>query len=270
MRLALGTQGWAYADWVGPMYDAGTRQSEFLRAYAREFDTVEVVSTLYGTPRPVVLRRWAAQVPAHFTFSLKLVREITHDRHLVRSEALLDEFVTSARVLGPQLEAILIQMPPDFGPSEIEALEAFVARLPDDVRWTVELRDAAWFEGSTRERVREILASRDVALTITDSVFVPLETMLDELRASPASHAYLRWLGRRDDVAVFSSVTIDRHERVARWAEALRADAPRRRRISGYVNNHYSGHAPATVRDLLAALEIPHERPGRIEQTSLF
>ena len=252
------------------MYDAGTRQDAFLRAYAREFETVEVVSTLYGTPKPEILRRWAAQVPPSFTFSLKLVREITHDRHLVRCEALLDEFVTSARALGPQLEAILVQMPPDFAPAEIGALEAFVALLPDDVRWTVELRDPGWFEADVRLRVRELLASRDIAPVVTDSVFVPLETMLDELRASTAPHAYIRWLGRRDAVSRFGEVTIDRADRVTRWAEAIRATSPRRERISGYVNNHYSGHAPATVRDLYAALGIAHERPARIEQTSLF
>jgi hypothetical protein len=36
------------------------------------------------------------------------------------------------------------------------------------------------------------------------------------------------------------------------------------------VNNHYQGHSPATVRALYAALGIPHARPERVQQTSLF
>ena len=34
-RLALGTQGWSYPDWVGPMYDAGTRPGDYLARVRR-------------------------------------------------------------------------------------------------------------------------------------------------------------------------------------------------------------------------------------------
>ena len=37
-----------------------------------------------------------------------------------------------------------------------------------------------------------------------------------------------------------------------------------------YVNNTYHGHSPATVRMLYDALGIPHRRPKRIEQPTLF
>ncbi|MBV9407323.1 MAG: DUF72 domain-containing protein, partial [Candidatus Eremiobacteraeota bacterium] len=57
---------------MGPMYDAGTRPEGYLRDYAEEFASVEVDSTFYGTPQPERVLRWAAQVPDHFTFALKL------------------------------------------------------------------------------------------------------------------------------------------------------------------------------------------------------
>lgn len=252
------------------MYDAGTRPEGYLRAYAAEFSSVEIDSTFYGTPPPERLQRWAAQVPATFTFALKLPREITHDRRLLGAARALTEFVASAAVLGDRLEAILVQLAPDFGPAELGALQGFVAALPEGPRWAIEVRDAAWFDGDARLRLREALAARGVALAITDGTFVPLEVMLEELRAPTAPHAYLRWLGRRDAVQRFDRVVIDRRERVARWAAAIGEAAPRLHRISGYVNNHYAGHSPAIVRDLYAALGIAHTRPARIEQTSLF
>lgn len=252
------------------MYDAGTRSEGYLRGYAREFGSVEVDSTFYGTPPPERVRKWAAQVPGDFTFALKLPREITHDRRLLASAALVDEFVASADELGDQLEAILIQLAPDFAPAELGALQEFVAALPGGPRWALEVRDPAWLEGDVRARLRETLGSREVALAVTDGTFVPLETMLAELREPTAPHAYVRWLGRRDAVQRFDAVQFDRGPEIARWADAIRAAAPRLTRLSGYANNHYTGHSPATIRAVYAALGLPHQRPTRIEQTSLF
>lgn len=269
-RIALGTQGWAYADWVGPMYDAGTRPEGYLRAYAREFGSVEVDSTFYGTPQPERVRRWAAQVPDGFTFALKLPREITHDRRLLAARALVDEFVASALLFEDKLEAILIQTAPDFVPAEIDAVEAFVRELPAGPRWALELRDRDWFHGETHRRLRDALGTHGVALAVTDGPFVPLEAMLHELRRPTASHAYLRWLGTRETFATFDSVRADRSDRVAQWIAAIRDAAPSLSRIAGYANNQYAGHSPGSIRAILAALGIAHERPARIEQTSLF
>jgi len=105
--LALGTQGWSYPGGTGAVYDAGAEPASVLGEYAREYARVEVVSTFYGAPAPERLLRWAQSVPAHFTFALKLPREISHDRRLVGCERLVEEFFASAAALGPQLEAVL-------------------------------------------------------------------------------------------------------------------------------------------------------------------
>jgi uncharacterized protein YecE (DUF72 family) len=251
------------------MYDAGTRSDRFLRAYAREFSTVEVDSTFYGTPPLERVRGWLAAVPPAFTFALKVPREITHERRLVGCEALLEEFTASALAFGAQLEGALLQLPPDFAPDSIEALLAFVSRLRPGIRWTVELRDPAWFDAPL-PRVRAALGERNIALALTDGTFVPLDVMLAQLDAPIADHAYLRWLGVRDAVTRFDRVIFDRSDRLRRWANAVKQAAPRLTRVSGYVNNHYAGHSPAIVRAFYAELGIPHTEPPRIEQTSLF
>ncbi len=267
--MALGTQGWAYPDWVGTMYDAGTRPDRFLRAYAREFGTVEVDSTWYGTPPLERVRAWRATVPPTFTFALKVPREITHERRLIGCAELIDEFVASALAFESQLEGALLQMPPDFAPEGMDALLAFLPRLREGIRWTVEVRDPAWF-GEPLPRLRDALGSRGIALAVTDGTFVPLDTMLEQLESPTAEHAYLRWLGVRDAVTKYDKVIFDRSDRLRRWARAVKIAAPRLRRVSGYVNNHYAGHSPAVVRAFYAELGIPHDVPPRIEQTSLF
>src|SRR5438045_3094150 len=50
MSILIGTQGWNYSAWVGPLYPAGTRTSEFVPAYARAFRAVGVAATFYAVP----------------------------------------------------------------------------------------------------------------------------------------------------------------------------------------------------------------------------
>jgi uncharacterized protein YecE (DUF72 family) len=252
------------------MYDAGTRPEGYLREYAEEFGSVEIDSTFYGTPPPERVRKWAAQVPDDFTFAVKLPREITHERRLLESRALVEEFVASALEFGDKLEAILIQTAPDFVPTEIDAVESFVRELPAGPRWAFEVRDRDWFHGEVHGRLRDALGTHGVALAVTDGPFVPLETMLHELHRPTASHAYLRWLGVNNSVARFDALVIDRDAEIAQWADAIRDAAPQLARLAGYANNQYAGHAPGTIRQLYAALGVAHERPARIKQPSLF
>lgn len=252
------------------MYDAGTRPSDYLREYAEEFCSLEIDATVYGTPPPERVRKWAAHVPDGFTFALKTPREITHERRLIDARGLVEELVASALEFGDKLEAILIQLPPDFGPEELGAVETFVAELPAGPRWAFEVRHRDWFRGTAHGRLRDALGTHGVALAITDGPFVPLDTMVDEFYRPTAPHAYVRWMGVRRSLPRYDAIVIDRSADIVRWAEAIHDVAPQLARLAGYANNEYAGHSPETVRHIYAALGIPHRRPARIEQPSLF
>ena len=114
--MRVGTQGWNYEDWVGPFYPRGTRAAEFLDLYARAFETVEIDSTFYAAPSAAAIKSWRARAPEGFTYSLKLVREITHEERLRGCGDRLERFCERVRPLGDRLALILIQMPPDFSP----------------------------------------------------------------------------------------------------------------------------------------------------------
>src|SRR5687768_944936 len=57
-NVRLGTQGWNYDAWVGPLYPEGTRPADFLSVYSRAFQTVEVDSTFYAIPPAKTFRSW--------------------------------------------------------------------------------------------------------------------------------------------------------------------------------------------------------------------
>ena len=266
MELTLGTQGWAYDDWAGTMYDAGARPETYLRAYAEEFASVEIDSTFYGTPSAERVAKWAASVPASFLFSCKLSREITHERRLLDCGGLVREFYDAMRVFGPKLGCVLVQFDAAYARDEEPNLRAALAAFPRDVRTAFEFRDPAWYV----PEVQTMLEERGFALAVADAPFVPRELLADVLARTTLDFAYLRWIGAHDAFERFDAVGLSRERDIAWWAEALRAARPQLKRVFGYVNNHYQGHSPATVRALYAALGVTHVRPNRVEQTSLF
>src|ERR1700680_1303047 len=113
----LGAMGWQEKDWVGPFYPDGVSPKAMLAQYGRSLKTVEVDSTYYGRPRATTIDEWRAAVPDDFRFSLKVPSEVTHRRRFKDVNEVFSFFVERVRGLGPKLGAILVQCPPDFGPS---------------------------------------------------------------------------------------------------------------------------------------------------------
>lgn len=265
--LRLGTQGWNYPAWVGPFYPEGTRPADFLATYARAWDTVEVDATFYATPARKVVQGWAARVPERFEFSLKLPQVITHERRLRDATGEAERFFEVARVLGPRLGLILIQMGPDFAPVEQGALEGFLPTLPTDLRFAIEFRQRGWI----RPDILALLREYRVALTLSDGRWIPRAQLL-ELAANPtAAHAYLRWMGPDRRITDYSRVQVDRSAELDQWVPAIAALMQQVNRVYGYVNNHFTGHSPHTVRELARRLGQPVVDPALLgDQISLF
>ncbi len=209
-------------------------------------------------------------MPAHFTFALKLARDITHERRLVGCAKAVAAFFGAAQALGPQLEAVLVQLPPDFSPDEWDALAAFVPLLPAGSRIALEVRDPRWFGAAWQAELFALLREYGLALAVSDGPFVELDLMLAAFARPTAPFAYIRWLGRRDSVVRFDRATIDRSPQLERWSAALRSAGTRIERVCGYANNHYMGHGPATIRAMNRALGIENITPPRFVQTELF
>jgi uncharacterized protein YecE (DUF72 family) len=271
-RILVGTQGWNYAAWVGPFYPEGTRPRDFLSLYAQAFPTVEVDSTFYAIPPVNTVRGWAERSPEGFVFALKMPQEVTHERRLVEAWDAVDLFLERARLLGPKLGPVLVQLGPDFVPSELDALARFVARLPGDLRFAVEVRNQKWTRAGVLPELLSLLATHGVALALSDGKWFPRETVL-ELAARPtADFHYLRWMGPNRDLTDFSHVQVDRSAETAAWAGTVHDLAVGRGMdVYGYFNNHFAGHSPASARDLQRLLGLGPVEPTQLgEQTSLF
>ena len=98
--VRLGTQGWAYPDWIGTFFPPGAKQEHYLPFYAEVFDTVELDTTFYHPPRASVVRSWAAHTPDGFVFAAKVPQRITHESRLANMAGHMKEFVEALELLA--------------------------------------------------------------------------------------------------------------------------------------------------------------------------
>ena len=271
--VRFGTSSFTAPGWVGAFYPEGTRPADFLRFYAREFDTVEVDATYYAVPSARTVDGWAEKTPEGFVVAAKFPRAIVHggdDEHpdpariltLDAIGAQRDAFLGVMARLGPRLGPLVLQFPyfnrtafPSVGPF-LERLDAFLGALPPGPSYAVEVRNKAW----VAPPLREVLARHHTALVLVDQAWMPhgdeVERAMDPVTGD---HVYVRLLGDRKAIEAITTTwdreVIDHGDRLARWAALLARLEARGLKIFVYVNNHYAGHAPATVRRLRAMYE---------------
>lgn len=242
--LWLGTQGFAFDDWVGPFYPPGTPKTAYLETYARAFSTVEIDSTFYATPRASVVEGWAQRTPDGFRFSAKFPKLITHDKKLEGAGGDAEAFVRTMQRLGDKLGVLTLQFAYDFTPDLLPRLEAFLRDLPRGPRYAVEVRNRKWLTPD----LGEMLSGSGVALVLQDLYYMPKMTW------TTAGFTVIRWLGRRSDIETFGRIQIDRTEELNGWAGRVRRFLDDGIDVWGYFNNHFAGHSPASLRQFAAIL----------------
>jgi uncharacterized protein YecE (DUF72 family) len=260
--VLLGVQGFSPKDWIGTFYPPQFSPQQFLPFYSRVYGTVEINSTFYAIPSRSTVRSWAERTPPDFIFACKMPQDITHDSRLTGVEEKLGVFLDHMRILGGKLGPVVIQFPRSFTRRFEDNLRAFLPLLPEDVRFVAEFRNESWHE----QEVFDLLREFNVAWCINDWQDLPpvVETTTD--------FAYLRLVGYHREFKYLGEVQRDRSEELANWASTIKDLAIRVPRIYVYVNNHYAGHAPATVNQLAGLLNLPTVDPRSLwpEQTTMF
>lgn len=230
-KLRVGTSGYQYGHWKGRFYPEDLPKRLWFGHYARHFDTVEINNTFYRLPGPGVFDAWQQAAPAGFLYALKFSRYGTHRKRLRAPAQPIRLFTSRARRLKEHLGPVLVQLPPRWHANP-ERLKAFVARLPEGLRWAIEFRDPSWLT----EPVFDLLAQRNVALCIHDM-------LADHPRRLTADFAYLRFHGERYGGS-YSAQALAAH---ARRIRAWMADGID---VYAYFNNDAEAYAVRNAADL--------------------
>lgn len=149
--IRIGLSGWTYPGWRGIFYPEDLAHRRELEYASRKFSSIEVNGTHYALQKPETFRKWSAETPEHFVFSIKGSRYITHIRRLNEVEEPLANFFASGMlVLREKLGPFLWQFPPSFR-FDAARVEAFFNLLPRDTNAAGALiRKAATRETSTK------------------------------------------------------------------------------------------------------------------------
>ena len=129
-KLYLGLTGWSEKAWLGQIYPRGTTPAQFLAAYGRVYDSVELNSTFYRIPSDDLIDRWRKAVPVGFRFCPKVHQGISHQPDLGLNSGLAQEFIEQMHRFGEALGAAFLQLPPWFSRDRIPRLARFLDLWP--------------------------------------------------------------------------------------------------------------------------------------------
>jgi uncharacterized protein YecE (DUF72 family) len=166
----LGCPAWGLKTWVGRLFPPKIKQADYLTRYAEVFNTVEGNTTFYGLPKAETVARWKEQVPSDFRFCFKFPRRISHDLGLRDAAGEVKRFLDRVAPLGDRLGTLMLQLPPQFKPAELELLAAFLRALPAGFRYAVELRHRAFFQaGDDEHAAADLLRELCIDTVILDA-----------------------------------------------------------------------------------------------------
>jgi uncharacterized protein YecE (DUF72 family) len=178
--IKVGVGGWTFAPWCGTFYPKGLPHARELEHASRHLTAIEINGTFYRTQSPESFRKWAAETPDGFVFSVKGHRFVTNRKRLAEAGPAVESFLGSGVLeLGDKLGPLLWQLAPTkrFEPEDIDA---FLKLLPKErggrpLRHALEVRHETFLtpdlvEVLRRHAVPAVFAESDDYPAIPDPV----------------------------------------------------------------------------------------------------
>jgi uncharacterized protein YecE (DUF72 family) len=254
--IHIGTSGYSYEDWVGPVYPPGTRKGDFLEIYKDLFDACELNFSYYRIPSARTIQGILDKSEGKVTFTVKASKEMTHERQNPAPAA--KAFVEGIKPLSGagKLGCILAQFPFSFhrGPRQekfVEELTKMLAGLPV----VVEFRGRDWIREETFDWLRSLGAG---FCCVDEPRLKGLIPPLDEV-TSPIG--YVRFHGRNakkwweHDQAWERYDYLYSEEELKEWVPKIKKMAQKAEKLFIFANNHYQGKAVANAKNLQDLLE---------------
>ncbi len=284
-NVRFGTSSWSFPDWAGIVYSRVANESELAREGLREYASHPLLTTVgidrsYYAPIPERdLIRYAEQLPPGFPCCAKAPEVVTSaalpsrsggrpgeaNPDFLNAQLFADETLAPFReVFREHTGPFLIQFPPApravrmAPPAFAEKLGRFLADLPTDFHYAVELRDPALFTAD----YREALSAHGVAHVYNYVTAMPMPARQAEaIPIGSAPFAIIRLLlppgttyGERRALRPFSRVADPDDEMRRQVVSLVRSAADAEIPASVLVNNKAEGCSPLTIRALAEML----------------
>jgi uncharacterized protein YecE (DUF72 family) len=201
-EVKIGTSGFSFRDWKGPVYPPTIKDRDMLSYYEKElgFDTLEVNFTYYTLPTTASIEGMMNKTTQNFEFVVRSHREMTHeiweDRERKRMKDTGEVFKKFVYGLKPMIDegrlgCVLLQFPSFFWPNRqnhdyIISCKGQLKNIPT----VVEFRNRAW----VRESTWGLLRDNNLGFCVVDEP--PLPRLMPFVPQATSEITYIRLHGR--------------------------------------------------------------------------
>ncbi len=236
MNVYIGTSGYFYWDWKGRFYPSDLKPSHWFDYYMEHFNTLEINSTFYRSPKPQTMKNWYRKSKEGFLFSVKVNKSVTHIKKFKGAKQILDDFYSVVSDnLNEKLANFLFQLPPSLKYSE-RKLNQIVSHLNFDFSNVIEFRHESWFRKEVYNRLRK---NGVTFCCISAPVF-------EDICEKTTDTVYIRFHGKKNWYRYRYS-----DEELKKWADWIKELSPEN--VFIYFNNTYQAYA---VENALKMIEL--------------
>lgn len=168
-QVHVGCAKWGRKDWIGQIYPKGTKETDFLALYGRQFNCIELNAIYYKLPSHQQVRSWKSKVGKDFLFCPKFTDVITHGKRLRNAQHETDLLLDVLQEFGEQLGPMFLMPHPQMGPAYYEQIKAYLEALPHDLSVFLELRHPDWYTHPHRDRIFDRCEALNIGTVITDT-----------------------------------------------------------------------------------------------------
>jgi len=255
--ILIGTSGYSYKDWVGPFYPPGTKPSNFLAYYQREFNFTELNFSYYRQPDPAALDRMVKSTGEHFQFAIKATKGITHDGP-AGCEKEAEQFIENIKPLvnSKKLAAVLLQFPFSFHYTTASRRQlASICQLFEGLPLAVEFRNREW----QKESVYAGLKSFHACFTNVDLPALKGLPVAKSVVTAPLS--YVRFHGRNIETWWSGNNTtrydyLYNDQELREWVPHIRSMMESSRKVIIAFNNHWNAQAIKNAKSMAGMLDL--------------
>lgn len=170
-KVYVGCPRWGTKEWVGKIYPLNTKEKDFLQHYVGHFNCIELNATHYKVYDEAATGKWAEKADGKdFLFCPKMIKEVTHAGNMKDKQAVTEEFLKGLTGFGKHLGPLFIQVSDTFSPLRKKELFSYLATLPADFQYFLEVRHPEWFSvQKERDDLFSFLAGHNLGAVITDT-----------------------------------------------------------------------------------------------------
>jgi uncharacterized protein YecE (DUF72 family) len=287
--LRVGTCSWKFDSWKGLVYRSNLSggPADYLRNYARIFDTVEIDSWFWSLfppgvkmPTPNEPREFAEAVPEDFLFSVKVPNSVTLTHFYAKQPPVyaawanrpnphfldvgvmtdfLDRLSPMRSRLGPlifQFEYLNRNKMPSLE-AFLDKLDAFFDRMPAGFSFAVEVRNPNYL----LKGYFDFLRRRGLGVVLIEGYYMPpIAQVVAEHDIATGGPCVIRLQGPdRSQIEKLADgrwdrVLLPQDESLNAVIAILRQNMLRKMRTFVHANNHFEGCAPLTLQRLTQRL----------------